>query len=195
VDVTDRLVQEGEDMRREEEQAKAARHEAGAAALLGKAQAAWLRGMSLTFNEDAVPLLVGLGIAREDARRLIWDRDGRDWHIAGDGHKGNPRVLKDPASQESAAGIHKQRELPLESRPEATAIPAPVGTQGLQESTDAEPLEQPRESRSNLNLPIPAELSPTKGGESARHNVREHSGAPGTAPGELALPDLPERHA
>ena len=83
--------------------------------------------LPLPKNPDAINILVTHGLGRDGARRLIEDRAGRDWILAGAGTKTAPYTVQ------SSAGIQASRTC-SEPMTIDEPIPADAGAQGPQET-------------------------------------------------------------
>src|SRR5262249_38208813 len=145
-DVTDRLVQEGEDSRRE-------RLGEALKSLHAAATEAWEKDAAFEVNKDAIPVLVAAGVSRDEARQVIHDPAGWDWSITGKGVKGDPHRLtpvRENPPQESANAKSSRQ-----SQSDEGSIRAPLEAQGLQESAP----EGPANDGGNDDSPIPAEPS------------------------------------
>jgi hypothetical protein len=94
------------------------------------AVAALVKALPLPKNPDAIDLLRAHGVSLHAARRLIDDRNGRDWIIAGVGTKNDPYILKPPTGNDSS---QTNKQTSISDGP----IPVATGIQDRQESTDA----------------------------------------------------------
>jgi hypothetical protein len=118
IEVTSVVEQQLDDAKRQAADAQQAKVDIAAAALK--------TALPIVKNPDAIDLLTAHDLSRNAARRLIEDRAGRDWNVAGAGTKKDPHILKPAAGNQ----IQQTPSAPMVS---TIPIPAVTGAQGRQE--------------------------------------------------------------
>jgi hypothetical protein len=135
-DVTSELVREGQEARDQAQSAKQVSGEQAADALKALVIARHAAGSPIQARHEAEPFLTERGLSREAARKVIADRDGRDWSVRGRGARGEPYVLVPlgPPPEEGAARNGRTPE-PCGLRPETDTIVADQEPSARPEST------------------------------------------------------------
>jgi len=157
-DVTDEILQQGEEARNKARQEREERLAAAVEELMGEVEASAQLEEAFNSEKDAVPFLMERGLRRNEARKLIKDRDGVAWRIETLHERGNPKILlplfHTPGDvSKGTAEIKQDPENPIStgvSEPSSSA--APMNT-GRRKTGVSEPLPNATFSESGLFPP------------------------------------------
>ena len=182
-DVTDEILQQGEEALNKAKQEREERLAAAVEELIGEVEASAQLEEAFKSEKDAVPFLMERGLRRKEARNLIKDRDGVAWRIETLNKQGKPTILlplvhtPSDVSKETAE-INKGSENPIPigvSEPHVSA--APMNT-GRRKHGVAEPLPHRGSSESGLFPPGVSEEPPDPGQCEGKEQEYQEKGCP-----------------